>query len=163
VAPADAFGVDFSSFAFILRSIRRYSGFIEPRLEYRIFPFLQPSDLPCRTLNLFPYSYWENTSGRLAMSRIPIGSQEAPAGIRNPHRSGGKRIISAQPLEGRGLGSSSTIPPVTPSGWKSGASGCGRELVLQSPNIRPFLAPQPAITLPVKSSRGGGQRRAAEY
>jgi hypothetical protein len=140
MAPADAFGAGFSSFAFILRSIRRYSGFIEPRLEYRIFPFLQPSDLPCRTLNVFPYSYWENTSGRLAMSRIPIGSQEAPAGIRNPHRSGGKRIISAQPLEGRGLGSSSAIPPVTPSGWRSGASGCGREQRLQNLKIRPFLA-----------------------
>ena len=104
MAPADAFGAGFSSFAFILRSIRRYSGFIEPRLEYRIFPFLQPTDLPCRTLNLFPYSYWENTSDRLAMSRIPIGSQEAAVGIRNPHCSGGKRIISAQPLEGRALG-----------------------------------------------------------
>jgi len=54
------------------------------------------------------------------MSRIPIGSQEVPAGIRNPRRSGGKRIISAQPLEGRGLGSSSTIPPVMPSGWRNG-------------------------------------------
>jgi len=74
------------------------------------------------------------------MSRIPIGSQEAPAGIRKPHRSGGKRIISAQPLEGRGLGSSSTIPPVTPSGWKSGASGCGREQGLQNLKIRSFLA-----------------------
>jgi hypothetical protein len=74
------------------------------------------------------------------MSRIPIGSQEALAGIRNPHRSGGKRIISAQLLEGRGLGSSSTIPPVTPSGWKSGASGCGREQGLQNLKIRSFLA-----------------------
>jgi hypothetical protein len=80
MVPADAFGAGFSSFAFILRSIRRYCGFIEPRLEYRIFLFLQPSDLSCRTLNLFPCSYWENTSGRLAMSRIPIGGQEVPGG-----------------------------------------------------------------------------------